>query len=82
MADEDSRLAINEYNASEDAEDDWDAVWLIADTDVTEVFLVEAGGLEVGPVCAQFMTNLRDDCGFPGWFRGFETVWFLSLGLI
>lgn len=68
MVDRASKLAISDDNASEDAGDEWDAVWSISSTGVSEVFLVKANGLKVIPHLAAIMPDLKDDHGFPRWF--------------
>lgn len=65
MVDRASWLAISENNASENAGDDRDAVWSIANTGVLEVILVEADGLKVDPLLTSSLPDLRDDHCFP-----------------
>lgn len=53
-----AKLGISEDNTAEDADDDSKAVWLIVNTGIPEVFLVEADGFEVDSLLTAFTPNL------------------------
>lgn len=79
MVERASKLAVSKNNASENARDDREAVWLIDNTGTPEVFLAEADELGVDPFLTALMSDLWDDHDFPFWFWGFDPVGFVCL---
>lgn len=68
MVDRVPGLAISENNPSEYAGNYLNALRLLPNTDVPEVFHVEAEGHKVDPLLTAFRPELCYDYGFSRWF--------------